>query len=165
MDEIKNQLEEVEVRFEKVSESINRDSLRREIRELEAETMKEGFWSSPEESSAISRKLSDKQKTLTVLNNLESRINNAIEISEESSMQEDLKKEVSEITKELDKLEHKITNLLESRMIYVKPAIFQQLEGFNSSIPINQDRLLILMKKYRLMFLQLLNINPNLQRL
>ncbi|OGE28124.1 peptide chain release factor 2 [Candidatus Daviesbacteria bacterium RIFCSPHIGHO2_01_FULL_40_11] len=108
MDEIKNQLEEVEVRFEKVSESINRDSLRREIRELEAETMKEGFWSSPEESSAISRKLSDKQKTLTVLNNLESRINNAIEISEESSMQEDLKKEVSEITKELDKLELKL---------------------------------------------------------
>lgn len=108
MDEIKNQLEEIRVRFEKISQAIDQDKLRTEIRELEAETMKEGFWSSPEESSAISRQLSDKQKALTILENLESRINNAIEISEEASMQEDLKKEVSGITKELDKLELKL---------------------------------------------------------
>jgi len=44
---------------------------------------------------------------------------------------------------EMSKLENKITNLLESRMIYIKPATFQQLEGFNSTLPINQDRLVI----------------------
>lgn len=44
---------------------------------------------------------------------------------------------------ELNKLEGRITNLLESRLVYVKPALFQQIEGFNSSLPLGQDRLLI----------------------
>ncbi|MDP3948083.1 MAG: PCRF domain-containing protein, partial [bacterium] len=108
MEEIQNKLKELKERFEKVALAIDQDKLRTEIRELEAQTMKEGFWNSPQESSVISRKLSDKQRTLSVLENLESRINNAIEISEEPSMQEDLKKEVSGITRELDKLELKL---------------------------------------------------------
>lgn len=108
MDEIKDKLEELKNRFGKVSQSIDRDKLRTEIRELEAQTMKEGFWSNPEESSAISRQLSDKQKTLKTIEDLETRIQNSLEISEEPSMQEDLNKEASEITKELDKLELKL---------------------------------------------------------
>ncbi len=44
---------------------------------------------------------------------------------------------------ELSKLENSISSLLESRLIYVKPAIFQQLEGFNSVLPIGEDQLLI----------------------
>lgn len=43
----------------------------------------------------------------------------------------------------LEKLEHKISNLLESRLVYMKPAAFQQLEGFNSTLPLNSDKLLI----------------------
>jgi len=49
----------------------------------------------------------------------------------------------AEKLEELNKLEGKITNLLESRLVYVKPALFQQIEGFNSSLPIGQDKLLI----------------------
>lgn len=108
MDEIKDKLQNLKERSEKVAESIDRDKLRGEIRELEAQTMKEEFWNNPQESSVISRQLSDKQKTLAALENLESRINNALEISEEPTMQEDLKKELSEIAKELDKLELKL---------------------------------------------------------
>ena len=108
MDEIKEKLADLKNRFQKISQVIDQDHLRTEIRELEAQTMKEGFWSSPQESSVISRKLSDKQKTLAILEEMETRINNALEISEEHSMQEDLKKEVDEITEELDKLELKL---------------------------------------------------------
>ncbi|MEK9186343.1 MAG: ATP-binding protein [Patescibacteria group bacterium] len=43
----------------------------------------------------------------------------------------------------INKLEAHITNLLESRLIYVKPAIFQQLEGFGSTIPLGNDILSI----------------------
>ena len=43
----------------------------------------------------------------------------------------------------LEKLEHKISNSLESRLVYMKPAAFQQLEGFNSVLPLNNDKLLI----------------------
>jgi type IV secretory pathway VirB4 component len=49
----------------------------------------------------------------------------------------------AEKLEELNKLEGKITNLLESRMVYIKPALFQQIEGFNSSLPLGQDKLLI----------------------
>ncbi|TSC52760.1 MAG: Type IV secretory pathway VirB4 components-like protein [Parcubacteria group bacterium LiPW_41] len=43
---------------------------------------------------------------------------------------------------ELRKLEEKIESTLESKLVYIKPALFKQLEGFNSSaLPINTDSL------------------------
>ncbi len=44
---------------------------------------------------------------------------------------------------ELDKLEEKVNSLLESQLVYVKPALFQQIEGFTSSLPLNHDKLLV----------------------
>src|SRR5258708_7857144 len=108
MEEIQNKLKNLKERFNKVSNSINRDQLRIQIRELEAQTMKEGFWNDPSQSSVISRQLSDKQRTLSILEELESRINNALEISEEPSMLDDLTKEVKELEQILNKLELKL---------------------------------------------------------
>lgn len=45
--------------------------------------------------------------------------------------------------KELKKLEGDISNILESRLIYAKPALFQQLEGFATTLPIGQDKLAV----------------------
>lgn len=42
---------------------------------------------------------------------------------------------------DLQKIETNITSLLESRLIYVKPALFQQVEGFGSTLPVAQDKL------------------------
>lgn len=42
---------------------------------------------------------------------------------------------------ELFKIETEIKSMLESRLIYIKPALFQQEEGFKSVIPINTDLL------------------------
>ncbi len=108
MEEIQDRLKALKDRFGKVALVIDQDKLRTEIRELEAQTMKKGFWNNPQESSSISRKLSDKQKTLSTVESLESRINNALEMSEEPSMQEDLSKEVKELEQILDKLELKL---------------------------------------------------------
>ncbi|MEK7543141.1 MAG: DUF87 domain-containing protein [Patescibacteria group bacterium] len=44
---------------------------------------------------------------------------------------------------ELDKLEHAIENILESKLVYLKPALFRQIEGFTSILPLNQDQLQI----------------------
>ena len=44
---------------------------------------------------------------------------------------------------ELDKAEQEIRSMLESRLVYMKPAVFQQAEGFNSTMPLNTDQLLI----------------------
>lgn len=42
---------------------------------------------------------------------------------------------------ELDKAESEIKSMLESRLVYVKPALFQQEQGFKSVLPIGKDEL------------------------
>lgn len=44
---------------------------------------------------------------------------------------------------ELTKLENKITSEMEAKMVYIKPAIFQQLDGWQSILPLANDRLSI----------------------
>lgn len=43
----------------------------------------------------------------------------------------------------LNELEEVITNMFESKIIYIKPAIFQQIEGFESVLPIGEDKLAV----------------------
>ena len=45
--------------------------------------------------------------------------------------------------KELDETENEIRSLLENKMVYAKPAIFQQEQGLVSSLPLGEDRLFI----------------------
>jgi len=42
---------------------------------------------------------------------------------------------------DLRKLEKKVQSILESRLVYIKPALFRQLEGFNSVLPLGEDQL------------------------
>lgn len=44
----------------------------------------------------------------------------------------------------LAKLQNKIESILESKLVYIKPALFRQVEGFTSTIPIARDELSIL---------------------
>ena len=46
-------------------------------------------------------------------------------------------------TEELDKVESEIKSMLESRLIYVKPALFQQEQGFRSTMPLGNDELAV----------------------
>jgi len=43
----------------------------------------------------------------------------------------------------LDKTENELRAMLESRLVYIKPALYQQKAGFNSSIPMCYDELLV----------------------
>jgi len=42
---------------------------------------------------------------------------------------------------ELDKIESEIKSILEAKLVYVKPALFQQEQGFKTSLPIATDEL------------------------
>ncbi len=42
---------------------------------------------------------------------------------------------------ELFKVENEVKSILESKLIYIKPALFQQEEGFMSVVPVDTDRL------------------------
>jgi type IV secretory pathway VirB4 component len=44
---------------------------------------------------------------------------------------------------ELDKLESEIKSILESKLVYLKPALFQQEQGFKSVIPVADDQLAV----------------------
>lgn len=42
---------------------------------------------------------------------------------------------------ELAKLESKLTTLLEAKLVYIKPSLFTQLEGFQTILPLGEDKL------------------------
>jgi type IV secretory pathway VirB4 component len=44
---------------------------------------------------------------------------------------------------ELDKVESEIKSILEAKLVYVKPALFQQEEGFKSILPLADDKLTV----------------------
>jgi type IV secretory pathway VirB4 component len=44
---------------------------------------------------------------------------------------------------ELEKVESEIKSILEAKLVYVKPALFQQAEGFRSVAPLGNDELLV----------------------
>ncbi len=45
--------------------------------------------------------------------------------------------------KSLDKVETEIRSILESKLVYVRPATFEQERGFKSNLPLNKDLLLV----------------------
>ena len=47
----------------------------------------------------------------------------------------------TESEKELKEIETTLRSILEARLIYIKPALYQQREGFNSSLPYGLDQL------------------------
>jgi peptide chain release factor 2 len=97
MEEIKNRLHELEIRLQKVAQTFDKEKMRQEIRQQEAQTMKPGFWDDQRSASKLSQELADKQKLLETLENLERRINDSIELSSDESMLEDLKTEANQI--------------------------------------------------------------------
>jgi len=46
-------------------------------------------------------------------------------------------------SEELDKVESEIKSIMESKMVYIKPALFQQEQGFRSILPTAKDELLV----------------------
>lgn len=105
MDEIKSLLENQKSRFGEILKKYDLDELRKDIRELEAQTMKDGFWDDPQSAQKVTKKLSDTQKLLESLESLQSRIENAWEIKDESEMEMELKTEVKNLESLISNLE------------------------------------------------------------
>ncbi len=43
----------------------------------------------------------------------------------------------------LTKIEGQVSNVLEGKLVYIKPSLFKQLEGFDSTLPLGEDKLQI----------------------
>lgn len=108
MDEIKTQLEDLKRRFRAILEKKNVNELKVSAQELESETLSSDFWTDQENARKVSKQLVDLQKEIETIESLAGRINNALEISNESAMEEDLKTEVESIEDTLSSLELKL---------------------------------------------------------
>lgn len=108
MDEIKQQLIDQKNRLEIILNKKDLDALKTEIREVEAETLKPGFWDDQENARKVSKQVADKQKELETLENLQTRIIDSLEISHDEVMLDDLKVETRKIEKLLSELELKL---------------------------------------------------------
>lgn len=108
MEDIKIKLLGQKERLETILKKIDRDLLTKEIKELEAQILKEGFWADPNQAKKITKNLADKQQELETLENLEKRISDALELSSDVSIHTELEKEVGEIEKDLSQFELKL---------------------------------------------------------
>ncbi|QQG43543.1 MAG: peptide chain release factor 2 [Candidatus Daviesbacteria bacterium] len=117
MDEILDKLNSLQERFQKISDSLDREKLHGEIKELETQTMKKGFWNDPQQASIVSQRLADKQKTLSSLEMVENRLRDANSLYEESNQTtigwttddtQLLVTEIRDLEEILDKLELKL---------------------------------------------------------
>jgi len=105
MEDLQKKLTDLKERFSKIARQFDAEKLRQEIRELETQMNKPGFWDDQKEAKGISQQLSQKQKLLTALEGLRKRVEAALEFIEHSDMQADLEKEAQEIEEQLDDLE------------------------------------------------------------
>lgn len=108
MEEVKNRLNNLLERFEKISEQVDLTKLKKDIQELESFTIQTGFWEDPENAKKITKQLADKQKQLQTISTLKERINSANEMASEPSLLSDLSKEIDEIDNILSALELKM---------------------------------------------------------
>lgn len=105
MDELRQRLKNLKDRFNKISKNIDQDKLKSDIRILESAMNKPNFWQDQGGAQRISKQLSQTQKLLTTLENLEARISTALEMSGEEFMLGDLQTEADNLGKQLDELE------------------------------------------------------------
>lgn len=108
MEEIQTKLKDQKSRLEQINNQLDREKIKQEMLVLEAETMKPGFWDDSRHAQTITKQLAEKQKNLSTIEDLETRIQNALEISEEESMLEELKSETKLIEKILSEFELKL---------------------------------------------------------
>ncbi len=73
------------------------------LKELEKETQKKGFWEDIKKASAISQQMSDLKEEIEKIRELEKEINYLKEICQEKNLEEELKEEIVRKTEELEK--------------------------------------------------------------
>lgn len=107
MEDLKKQLEDLNIRFDQIQEKLNPEVRARQIRELEAKTLHEGFWSDPTEAQATMKRLSALQKESEDLKALGSEIKDALGLTDVLDKPEELEGHVKKLNKRLSQLEIK----------------------------------------------------------
>jgi len=115
MDKLKDQLNQLNSRLQLIKQRLNPDNLQVELRELEAKTMKEGFWNNSRDAQNIMRRISELQDEIQSFTTLDKDISDAmalVDLAIGDGLKEDemadLSKEINRIAGVLDRIENKL---------------------------------------------------------
>ena len=97
-------LNELEDKLEEIKDSMKIESLKNTVKELEKQTLEDNFWDDQENSNFIFSKIKKLQKRISLYEELESELNNLIEMNELLNLEpdEDLIKELLENSKKIE---------------------------------------------------------------
>jgi len=116
MQDLKKDVEDLEKRIEKIGEKINPEDSDKQMRELEAKSMKSDFWSDIDSAKETMQKISDLQSEVKKFRDLEENLTELkefVSLAEKSGdvdSEKDIKKELSLLTNSVEKVE--ITHFL-----------------------------------------------------
>lgn len=103
-------LNELNKQLEQIKDSMKIESLEKELKVLEEESLKEDFWNDQENSSKVFSKIKILQRKITVYKNLSSELNNLIEMNTLLSLEPD-NDLLKELLKNSDLIVSKIEDL------------------------------------------------------
>ncbi|MBI4034868.1 MAG: PCRF domain-containing protein, partial [Candidatus Chisholmbacteria bacterium] len=107
MEETKDKLKGLEAKLKTLAEKLKPEEKRREIRELEAQSLKPGFW---DESGAKLKmqRLAELQDEVQIVAKLKQQVSDLLAMVGEEELKSELSQEIIEVEKQVSKLELKL---------------------------------------------------------
>lgn len=107
MQDLKERINDLFSRLEKLKEAFNLIEKRKQIEILETESSNPDLWNDQEKAKKILRELSDLKRELAEIDDLTGTISTLKELSDENSITQDLEKEIVNVEKKLHEFELK----------------------------------------------------------
>ena len=105
----KEKLKELESRFAHVRENFDIDSKQRELREHEAESLKENFWKDSEKAQSVMRKISALNEEISFIEETEKQLSDLaallLLLEKDPNMEKDFREEIRKLEKKVGEME------------------------------------------------------------
>ena len=105
MEEIKDKLKALKAKLEVIVEKLEPEKKRQEIRKLEAESMKPGFWDDTAGARVKMQRLAELQDEVQAAERLKQQADDLMAMTAEEELRAELDQEVATVEKQVDKLE------------------------------------------------------------
>lgn len=105
MEQIRTKLDMLKDRLGAVKKTLDLDMKKKELRSLEAESLKADFWSNQEKARNVMQQVSHLREEIGVVEKLEQEIADALSVSGEAELQAELQQAITKVEKEMNRLE------------------------------------------------------------
>lgn len=105
MQDLKENIEKLSQDFDNLKESVDIDKKKNRFYDLEGESVQSGFWNDQNSASEKMQEMGDLKREIEEIESVELEIKALLELSDDSSLSEDLKADYGKLRKRVDKLE------------------------------------------------------------